>query len=113
MDPNAIQQWLQANALIVMFIAGMAVKYLPFLKAVPNKLIPWINLIGYILINVLGGTAQADSTVVTTVAVAPLAVVAHPTFLTILLKGVLNALMAALFYDKAVKEFIPAPRFTK
>jgi hypothetical protein len=108
MDPNAIQQWLQGNALIVMFVAGLAVKYLPFLKAIPNKLIPWINLIGYILISVLGGTAQADST-----AVVPLAVVAHPTFLTILLKGVLNALMAALFYDKAVKEFIPAPRFTK
>lgn len=50
LTPEQAQAWLTANAVLVMFIVGTLVKYVPALKAVPNVVIPWLN----VLLGVLG-----------------------------------------------------------
>lgn len=48
-SPDAIKLFFNVNAILLAFVWGLLVKYAPFLKWLPNKLIPWTNLIGFIL----------------------------------------------------------------
>lgn len=59
MTPDALKQFVDVNATIIMFFVGVAIKYVPGLKKVSNDLIGWINVAGYIVGTFLVGTAHA------------------------------------------------------
>lgn len=54
--PDVIKTLFDANAIIIIFVWGLLCKYLPALARVPNALIPWAGVIGYIAVR-LGGQA--------------------------------------------------------
>ena len=56
MQPDAIKTLFDANATVIMFAVGLVWKYVPQLKNVSNQLIPWVNVVGYILLSLLGAT---------------------------------------------------------
>lgn len=92
--PDAIKLFFDANAILIMFVWGLLHKYVPALRNVPNVLIPWVNLIGYILTRLgagaLGvGVAQAG--------VPGLAAV--PDAVAVLIGGFTNASWARLLYE--------------
>jgi len=88
MTPEAIQAIFDANAIIIMFAWGLLHKYLPFLKAVPNTLIPWVNMVGYILVRFAvpdaHGAGLTDSI---------------PSLIGVLIGGFTNAIWARQAYE--------------
>lgn len=79
-------------AMVIMFAYGVAHKYIPALESWRNDLIPWVNAIGYILIN-LGGVGIANA------GVADLST-AVPSAIGIIVAAVSNSTATSLFYDK-------------
>jgi len=49
MSPEQIKALFDGNAIILMFAWGILVKYVPFLARIPNGIIPYLNVIGYII----------------------------------------------------------------
>jgi hypothetical protein len=49
MTPDQLKAIFDGGAIIIMFLWGLLVKYVPFLAKIPNALIPWLNAIGYII----------------------------------------------------------------
>jgi hypothetical protein len=47
--PDYIKQLFDGWSITIMFAWGLVHKYLPQLKNIPNILIPWVNLVGYVL----------------------------------------------------------------
>lgn len=46
--PEGVQSWFDAKFVFVGVVVGLLWKYLPWLKAFPNAVIPWLNTAVYI-----------------------------------------------------------------
>lgn len=87
MNPSDVQTWFDANAIVLMFLGGVAVKYIPQLKNVSNAFIGWLNVAGYILSAVFVSPAHAG-------------VLANvPDAINVLLGGATNAGAAMVLYE--------------
>lgn len=49
MTPESLKVLFDANWIAIAFVIGLLVKYVPALKGVSNKAIPWFNVIVYIV----------------------------------------------------------------
>jgi ABC-type long-subunit fatty acid transport system fused permease/ATPase subunit len=88
---DAILGFINANMVVIGFIWGLLVKYVPALTKVPNALIPWINMIVALLTSLAGpGVAHA--------AVAGVSIPGH-TFLGHILGAGWAAIQSALIYE--------------
>lgn len=90
--PNAIKLFFDANAILIMFVWGLAQKYLPALAPMPNAAIPWVNVVGYILVRLGGGIvgdAHAASGVVQVI----------PDAVGVILGGFTSAVWARQLYE--------------
>jgi hypothetical protein len=92
--PDVIKTFFDANAILIMFVWGIAHKYIPALKNLPNVLIPWFNLAGYILTRVGGAVAGVG---VAHAAGSPLDAV--PDVIGVLIGGFTSASWARLLYE--------------
>lgn len=112
LTPDVIKTFFDANAILIMFAWGIAHKYVPALRNLPNTLIPWFNLAGYLLTrlgaSVLGvGVAHAAG--------GPLAAV--PDAVAVLIGGFTSASWARLLYEgwgralleRALRLKVPTP----
>lgn len=90
---DAVFKWMSDNMVILGFVVGLAVKYVPALKFVPNTLIPYLNT----FIGILTGLFGAASTGVTPALYAPAA--AGGGFLGMILGSALDAIYSALVYE--------------
>lgn len=59
MTPDQVKALFDANSVIIMFVVGLIWKYVPGLAKWPNQLIPWVNVVGYILLKVAVPEAHA------------------------------------------------------
>lgn len=92
--PEGIKAFFDANAVFIMFVWGLIVKYVPGLAKIPNDTIPWLNSVGYVLAG-LGGTAIAQ-------AVAPVAPTPGLTDVagTLIVGAFGNSIIASLLYER-------------
>lgn len=51
MTPDALKLFFDANAIIVQFLVGIVIKYVPAFAKVNNQAIGWINAVGYVLVH--------------------------------------------------------------
>ena len=61
MPPENTIMVFDGIAMVVMFIWGLLVKYLPALAKVPNWLIAWTNIIGYVATKLAGGPSNVHA----------------------------------------------------
>jgi len=92
--PDLIKTFFDANAILIMFGWGLIHKYVPALRNIPNALIPWVNLIGYLLTRLgagaLGvGVAHASGGLLASV----------PDAVGVLIGGFTSASWARLLYE--------------
>jgi hypothetical protein len=81
--------WLKGNSLVWMVLVGFVWKYAPFMKGISNNLIPWVNVLVFVL-TTLGGVA---------VAAGPGDIAPHVGFATRLLLGFLHSGVATVLYN--------------
>ena len=55
MTPDSLKVLFDGLAVAIMFVWGLVTKYFPPLARIPNTLIPWLNVVGYILAKLWGG----------------------------------------------------------
>lgn len=96
--PDVVRQWFDAGAIAIMFAWGFACKYVPWLKAIPNMLIAWVNLAGYILTHLAGGATAALLGVGTAYAAGGVVSVL-PGLISALLPAFTNAVWARQLYE--------------
>ena len=90
--------WLKGSAVLVMLLVGMVWKYAPPLKGWSNDLIPWVNLVLY----VLGTFAGVTNAMAATGGGQP-----H-NFATTIVLGFLHAGFAKVLWDGWLKPHIDA-----
>ena len=98
-SPDAIKLFFDANAILIMFVWGLAQKYLPALAALPNTAIPWVNLFGYILVRLGGGLVGDAHAASSFVQVVPDAV-------GVILGGFTSAVWARQLYEGFGRGFL-------
>lgn len=98
-DPVALLAWLKGNILVLQLLVGFAWKYLPFMKSFSNNLIPWVNVVVFV-ISVFAGVAVAANVAAP---VAPVDVVTHRGFFSVVLLGFLHSGVAKILYDGWLK----------
>jgi hypothetical protein len=96
--PEQIKSLFDGNAMVIMFVWGLLHTRLPALANVPNALIPWVNLVGYILVK-LAVPAPAAASIGGNVA-------AFGGMLWLVARAGATSAVTSLLYDKFVKEFI-------
>jgi hypothetical protein len=69
MTPEVVRELFNANAIVIMFVFGLVWKYAPKLKEYTNDLIPWLNVIGFILAALVGANNPGSVPAVATGAV--------------------------------------------
>lgn len=57
MTPDQFKTLFDGNSIVIMFIVGLLVKYVPQLAKVSNQAIGWLNVFGYILTRLFVPTA--------------------------------------------------------
>lgn len=97
MTPETIRGWMDSFAPFWMILAGVIVKYVPQFRGVSNALIGWINVVAYVLVNLLTGLAGAamSPTGFTQASFAS----AIPNAGAVLLGGATNAGWALVLYE--------------
>jgi hypothetical protein len=102
MTPETIQLIFNQYAIAIMFVWGLACKYIPVLKNIPNATIPWVNALGYVLAALAGAAVPAAHAALlgdsTGVAIKPV-VMYVPTMLGIILGGFTNSVWARQLYE--------------
>jgi hypothetical protein len=102
MTPETLQLIFNQYAITIMFVWGLACKYVPFLKSIPNVTIPWVNAIGYILTALAGASIPVAHAALlgdsTGVAIKPV-IMYVPTMLGIIIGGFANAVWARQLYE--------------
>lgn len=99
MTPEHLKALFDANAIVLMFVAGLAIKYIPALKAIPNLVIPWVNVIGYVLVHLFTPDAHASVGDVAQSAGLVLSILA----------GFTNAVWARQLYEGFIRGLIHRP----
>lgn len=99
---DAIIGFLQANVVILGFIVGLAVKYLPALKAVSNKWIPYLNTLVALLLQIFGPAEAHAGTAILGLG--------GGTFLAHILGAGWSAIQSALIYEVFGRHLITAPK---
>lgn len=56
-DPQGILEWLKLQAMGVTFVVSLVWKYLPVVKDFSNRLIPWLALATYLVVQLAGPAA--------------------------------------------------------
>lgn len=98
---DAIAGFINANMVWIGFIWGLLVKYLPVLKGIPNKLIPYMNAVIALLTGLLAPQA----------ANASIGSFIHGhTFLGHLVNAGWSAIQSALIYEVFGRHMITAPK---
>lgn len=93
-DPDAVRVVFDTYAGIIMFVVGLLYTRLPALKNLPNKAIPWVNLIGYVLAKFAVPDAHAG---------ALGALAGFGGLLWTVAKGGATSALTSLLYDKFLK----------
>lgn len=95
--PEGIRSFFDGQAIIIMFVWGLLCKYFGPLAKVPNALIPWISVAGYILTAFAVPQAHAQSGVVRAI----------PDAIGVLIGGAFsNAVWARQLYEGFARSFI-------
>lgn len=94
MSPDQVKALFDHNAVILMFLSGVAIKYWPKLGKVSNEYIGWINVGAYILTKLFVGDAHAG--------VADKV----PDAVGVLLGGATNAGWAFMLYETIGRTFL-------
>lgn len=87
MTADTIKAWFDGNFMLVGFVVGLIVKYVPFLAKIPNAIIPYLNVALYILTRLFVGEAHAEGVGSTFASVG------------ILLGGFLHSVLARQLYE--------------
>lgn len=91
MTPEQIKSLFDGNAILIIFVWGLATKYVPFLAKVPNSTIPYVGVIGYILAKLAGPqAAQAAGFNIGAVA---------PDLVSVILGGFTSSIWARQLYE--------------
>lgn len=98
---DAILGFLQSIVVPLGFAFGLAVKYLPALKWLPNKFIPYLNALLALLLQVFG-PAEAHAGV--------FGALVHSSFLGTVLGAGWSAIQSALIYEVFGRHVITAPK---
>lgn len=104
--PSQVVEIFNANAIVIMFVAGMLLKYLPWAAKIPNVVIPWVNAIGYMLYEAFtggGGGAMASAGGVTA---AGFTIGGLFGVVNLLAPAIGHALGASWWWDKFVKPVV-------
>ena len=91
---SQVRAVFDGNVVMFMLAWGIVHKYVPALKNVPNALIPWVNLGGYILASLAGYGATAAHAGALTGIVGTI-----PDAVGVLIGGFANASWARLLYE--------------
>lgn len=103
MNPDEIKIIFDTWAVTIMMLWGIVVKYFPKLGAIPNAIIGWTNLIGYILAKlVIPDAHAADSVMVGSTGVLGTV----PDIIGIIIGGVTNAGWAMVLYETFGRTFL-------
>lgn len=88
MTPELIKAWFDSNFMLVGFVVGLIVKYVPALAKIPNAIIPYLNVALYMLLKLFVGEAHAGGLGAAFGSVG------------ILLGGFLHSVFAAQLYER-------------
>lgn len=95
---DAIAGFISSNMVFIGFVWGLLVKYLPALKAVPNKLIPYMNAV-LALLSGLAAPGVAHASIGS--------FLSGGTFLGHILNAGWTAIQSALIYEVFGRNVIP------
>ncbi len=95
-DPVSMLAWLKLQAIGVSFALTLIWKYVPAVKDLTNKAIPWLSLVGFVVYQLAGqGVAQA--------ATDPGVVAVHRSIFGAIVIGALNSGIAKVAWDGWLK----------
>jgi hypothetical protein len=94
MTPEQLKALFDGNAIIIIFAWGLICKYVPFLKAIPNVVIPWVGAIGYIITRLVIPDAHAAEAAVVTGQSSTIS-----TLFTVLIGGFTNSIWARQLFE--------------
>jgi hypothetical protein len=96
--PDSVRTFLDGNAMIIMFVWGLIHTRWPALSNVPNALIPWVNLVGYVLVHFfLPAPASAS---------IGGAITSFASLVWVAARGGATSAVTSLLYDKYVGPFL-------